>query len=49
MKHMYENFKKVYKDLEYKKYLWFAANAGTKARFKYHIEELKKLSVGAYD
>ena len=48
MKHMYENFKKAYRDLEYKKHLWFAVSAGTEARFKFHMEELKKLNANAY-
>ena len=39
----------MYRDLKYNKHLWFAASAGTEAWFKYHMEQLKKLSVGAND
>lgn len=49
VKHMYDNYKVVFKGLEYKKKLWSAAWATTKKTWEVHMTKLKEMDQTAYD
>ncbi|XP_012841115.1 PREDICTED: uncharacterized protein LOC105961430 [Erythranthe guttata] len=48
MRHLYANFKNVYKGDDLKNLVWGAAYAYTKEEFKKHMDDLKTLNVDAY-
>lgn len=49
VKHMYENFKKLYKGEDYRKYLWGVATAGIEKLFLATMNTLKEFDKNAYD
>ncbi|KAK1439423.1 hypothetical protein QVD17_05241 [Tagetes erecta] len=48
-RHIYANFKKKYRGLQFKSLFWAAANSTTKQFFEEKMEELKTISKSAYD
>lgn len=49
VKHMYDNFKVIFRGLEYKKKLWAASCAIRKRTWEYHMTKIKEMDVKAYD
>ncbi|KAD4889280.1 hypothetical protein E3N88_21353 [Mikania micrantha] len=48
-RHIYANFKKKYRGLQFKNLFWAAAKSTTEQQFEEKIEELKTISNGAYN
>ncbi|CAH9126317.1 unnamed protein product [Cuscuta epithymum] len=49
VKHMYENYKKIFRGAEYKKKLWFAASTGSLRSWERQMEGIKKFDEAAYN
>ncbi|KAD5508225.1 hypothetical protein E3N88_15928 [Mikania micrantha] len=47
-RHIYANFKKKFRGLQFKNLFWAAANSTTKQQFEEIMEDLKTISKGAY-
>ncbi|XP_010536255.1 PREDICTED: uncharacterized protein LOC104811292 [Tarenaya hassleriana] len=48
-RHIYANWKKQFKDIEYKKFFWSAAHSYSKGEFVQHITALKEFNTAAYE
>ncbi|KAI3454753.1 hypothetical protein Pfo_011416 [Paulownia fortunei] len=48
MRHLYANFKNLYKGEDLKQLVWGAASGYTMEEFKKHMDELRALNMGAY-
>ncbi|XP_019056823.1 PREDICTED: uncharacterized protein LOC109116229 [Tarenaya hassleriana] len=48
-RHIYANWKKQFKDIEYKKFFWSAAHSYSKSEFVQHITALKEFNNAAYE
>ncbi|KAD5508165.1 hypothetical protein E3N88_15868 [Mikania micrantha] len=48
-RHIYANFKKKYRGLQFKNLFWAAAKSTTEQQFEEKIEELKTISKGSYN
>ncbi|KAI3457101.1 hypothetical protein Pfo_013764 [Paulownia fortunei] len=49
MRHLYANFKNLYKGEDLKQLVWGAASAYTMEEFKKHMDDLKALNMGDYE